>query len=135
MDALELIANQIALASHLQELISNWLSELETASSELKELKIKDIAENQVLLENAIKIRRMTMDKLLDDKSNKDMWCAAKHALWSWMYALEVYYANKEMFEIAKLATEQMFQVVSKFLWEEMTTCWRCLFDKLQKDV
>jgi hypothetical protein len=112
LDLVELIWNQIALTSHLQE-------QYDTDNDPL----------TSILLKNSIDIRRDAMSKL--ECVNSEYRCALKHAIASREYALECSYANDSNKELSTLCTEQMYAILSKFLWEEITFCWRCLSDKL----
>ena len=118
IDIIELIANLIASASHLQEMIENE-----------EDLDIRDEYTNQ--LYELIDIRREVM-KQIECKDNK--WrCSLKHAIAQWNYALEIYYAErtKQNEDIVSALTKYMYTVISRYMGVEIVDCSRCLIDAL----
>lgn len=118
IDIIELIANLIASASHLQEMIENE-----------EDLDIKDEYTNQ--LYELIDIRREVM-KQIECKNNT--WrCSLKHAIAQWNYALEIYYAdrNKQNEDIVSALTKYMYTIISRYMGVDVVDCSRCLADSL----
>lgn len=133
MDCIELIANQIAISSHFQELINESRSDYLLEPTD--ELTTK-IGELQRLNDKAIQIRRVAMENLLESfkDSDKKMRCLAKHSIGAWEYALECSQANPESIAMGELQLDayyQMLQIISMFLWIEPQVCGRCLQDIL----
>lgn len=125
LDLVEYISNQIAITSHLQELLNDKYSEEDS----------EWIHDLQELINNSINDRRKAMKKMLElfdwDKQYR---CLVKHAIASWGYATEVMYADKDADYVILQhnSYEQMMKILSKFLKAPaMVTCWRCLQDIL----
>lgn len=138
LDWLEMIANQIALSSHSQELLYNYYVDIKsTDSSDQYESIAKKIEKETKLLEESIEIRRNMMQNILDnfDWYDHDQWCKWKHALYVWCTATEVYYAdinNSSKWLIAQHSYEQMITITSQILGlETLERCGRCMADKL----
>jgi hypothetical protein len=118
MDCVELIANQIAISSHFQELINEEKSNyLLTPSDEL----ITKIGGLERLNSAAIAIRRSAMEVLLlsFEDSDKNMRCLAKHSIGAREYALECSQANPTSIAMEQLQQDayyQMLQIISMFL-------------------
>ena len=141
LDAVELIANQIAIGSHCQELINEYMADYDLEPTE--DLRIK-LLHQQNLLWQSISLRRMIMDNLLQsfEESDKNFRCSFKHAVASYMFATECAHISCQNIwweVIQQRAYYQMIQVLSLFLGIEPQLCWRCLqdilHDKLNKDV
>lgn len=141
LDAVELIANQIALSSHCQELINELMSDYELEPTEDLSIKIKN---QQSILAQSIRLRRMVMENLLVsfESSDKELRCTFKHAVASYMYATECAHVSGQNIwreDIQQRAYIQMIQVLSMFLGVEVQLCGRCLQDilsyKQSKDV
>ena len=80
-DAIEYLFNQIAIASHCQELINNKYIDYETEVDDILAAGIKnEISDLEELLKISVKMRR---DMMLQIKSewdcNHEMWCLVKH--------------------------------------------------------
>ena len=118
-DIIETIANLIASASHLQELIS--------AEAETEENKDRY---NDMLLE-LVDIRRAIMDQL--PKWDTKVWCNVKHAIAQWWFALEIYYAERTDFwkDIVDWLSKYMYKIISEYLGMEISDCWRCINDMI----
>lgn len=127
IDAIELIANDIALASHYQELInSRWDYQLSEKQSETVWL----------VLQSSIQRRRNLMSLIEKEfpKWDKKFWCALKHSIGIYIYATELLYANPlslKFKEIQQNAYEDMIIVLSLFTWKEINVCGRCLLDNI----
>lgn len=133
LDAVELIANQIAISSHCQELINELMSDYELEPTEELSTKIKN---QQSILAQSIGLRRMVMDNLLVsfESSDKELRCTFKHAVASYMYATECSHVSGQNIwreTIQQRAYLQMIQVLSMFLGIEPQLCGRCLQDIL----
>lgn len=118
IDIIELIANLIASASHLQEMIENE-----------EDFDKRDEYTNQ--LYELIDIRREVM-KQIECKDNT--WrCSLKHSIAQWNYALEVYYAdrNKNNEDIVSALTKYMYTVISRYMGVDVVNCSRCLEDQI----
>lgn len=132
LDAVELIANQIAISSHCQELINEFMSDYDLEPTE--ELKQK-IIDQQSILSQSITMRRMVMENLLEtfESSDKNLRCTFKHAVASYMFATECAHAMTAICreDIQQRAYLQMIQILSMFLGIEPQLCGRCLQDIL----
>lgn len=141
IDSIEFLSNQIALASHCQELIHNYISEinLEATTDTQKDELIKKIDQQKSILESAIDMRRNFTKKLFNSISGWDhkMRCSFKHAVASYWYSVELRYANMWDFDyevMCQNAYEQLISVASLFFWlDDIVTCWRCLVDQLKE--
>lgn len=141
IDLVEVIKEQLAIYSHLQELykevvdninavIDSWanadyIEELRLEAFRLRN-DIKDVYER----------RRNTMAELkkLAIKYDKKCHCLLKHAIKEWGIAEEVWNTDmdNETYEALMLDAENyMYKVLSQYLWTEIVTCWRCLTDEL----
>lgn len=135
VDAIEVIANEIAFASHCYELISNIDNDIKYSGDKSKLTELIDI---QLLLIESIKVRRLYMNKLKDEcQWNMDYRCMVKHAIASWWFSIEVYQANEDPFYMDMIIreSEKLSRVLSKFTGIAMTDCLRCLQDSLQEKV
>lgn len=138
LDTIELIANQIALCSHFQELINVGRVDIksEDDADVAKEMFAK-VMQYTELLENAVELRRALMKKLEEEVAiDNKMWCSVKHAISSYQYATEIYYAHPEdniYLRFQQNAYEQMIQVLSLWTGQEMVTCGRCWLDALSE--
>lgn len=121
MDMIELISNLIASASHLQELI-DWEEDLDR----------KDELQQQ--LYNLVDMRRAIM-KEIQCKDNK-YWCSLKHAIAQRWFAIEVLYAERNIFrqEVVDWLTKFMYQTISAYMWLDIVDCGRCLADRMALD-
>lgn len=132
LDCVELIANQIAIGSHCQELINEYISDYELEPT--AELKQKIINQENIHAQ-AITLRRMAMENLLEifESSDKNLRCTFKHAVASYMFATECLQAATSICwsDIQQRAYLQMIQVLSMFLGVEPQLCGRCLQDIL----
>lgn len=133
MDCVELIANQIAISSHFQELINEEQSNYDLEPT--VEL-LQKIEEFKRLNNSAITLRRKAMEDLLlsFEDSDKNLRCLVKHSIGAWEYALECSQANPSSLwweQIQQDAYYQMLQIISMFLWVEPQLCGRCLQDIL----
>lgn len=118
IDIIELIANLIASASHLQELIESE-----------EDLNKKDEYIEQ--LYELIDIRREVM-KQIECKDNT--WrCSLKHAIAQRWYVVEIYYTERthEREELLSVLTKYMYKTISRYMWVEISDCSRCLADAL----
>ena len=129
VDAVEYIANNIAMASHLQELIN---------SSDNEEVTSEMIAIARPRIQSLNKSRRELMWEIRDlYNGNMHLWCALKHAIAMYGYATELLYADTENVAFARIqqwASETMYETLSQFIGEEVTTCGRCFNDELDKE-
>lgn len=132
LDAVELIANQIAIGSHCQELINEYMTDYELEPTE--ELKQK-IINQQNIFAQALSLRRSIMENILQifEWSDKNQRCLFKHAVASYMFATECKDAATSICreDIQQKAYYQMLQVLSMFLGVEPQLCGRCLQDIL----
>jgi len=135
LDLVEAIINQIQLASHCQELLHFYSAELQRTTDDVY-WWMMDI--QQDLLDKAVDMRRVMMEKLKTENSDEKMWCSLKHALSAYWFMLEVSYANKTDLAykiLAHQAYEQLMKVLSIFMWlDEIVTCGRCLCDQITED-
>ena len=123
IDTVEYIANNIALASHFQEILN----------SEMDESFDKSWIEEQ--RNKSIEDRRNAMQKIKDEFIwDPHLWCILKHSIAMYGYATEMLYANKRdttFIALQQNANDNLFIVLSKFIGEEVTTCGRCFNDMI----
>lgn len=128
VDAVEYIANNIAMISHLQEVINSGDNEEVTEEMiSIARPRIQDLNESRRELMTEIK-------KLYN--GNMHLWCALKHSIAMYGYATELLYANPDNIAFAKIqqwASETMYETLSQFIWQEVTTCWRCFNDEISE--
>lgn len=76
------------------------------------------------------------MSRIMNEyDGNRHYWCALKHAIAVWWLMTEILYANPWDFEIMKMqqdASDSMYSILSTFIKQPVTTCWRCFADILQ---
>lgn len=117
-DLIESICEQIALSSHLREMMDDGES--------VEELYKKSLV-----------LRRKGMESLLylTENPNPKYHCATKHSLGAWWRAVEVYEASgdEKDYEYAKELGNLAAECLSGYLgWHEdgkPANCLRCLFD------
>lgn len=147
IDAINFIQEQIALASHCQELIhyyDNEIANLEPESHDIDPTSpnnpiLKRWVQQDIL--DSVNHQRRSMMKMIEESFqwNHLHRCQLKHAIASYQFATEVLYAQpndgiayKKFEHIQKMAYENMIGVLSLFTnQEEFVTCWRCLDDML----
>lgn len=139
LDLVEVIINQIQMSSHLQELINVSSIDMKSYIDEGKHdealTENKKYIEYKYLLEDSIKIRRDSMEKLMKEfKGNYKYRCLFKHSLSSYWFMTEVQYATKWTYDtLQQDCYEQMIKIISMFLeLDEIVTCWRCAMDMLE---
>lgn len=142
MDQIEFVTQLIAIVSHSQELIHHYESIVKEASWDDYEKAIQEIKDHESILNKSLNLRRDVMRSISEEYAWHDdkVRCSFKHAVASYWYATECLQATREWtteYEMWKdyqnTAYEIMNGIVSKFVWLEMETCWRCLADKLPK--
>ena len=115
LDLIHSIGEKLALADHLAEKLDN---------ENIKELYAKVVEE-----------RRAEMKLLvsLAPNPNTEYWCAFKHALKSWVLAMEVYdtLPIEENLNVAQYSEDILAGIISLFLGVEFKPCARCLNDLL----
>lgn len=132
MDAVNLICEEIAFASHCQELINAYHIDLQWWD----ETVIEKMIQQKDLLMISVDNRRNTM-KYIYDKFQWDhhSWCSLKHAIGAYQYTTECLYANPDdgfWLAMQQSNYQKMVWVLSIFCWvDEFITCSRCLEDKL----
>lgn len=134
LDQIELIGNQIALVSHLQELVFSIENDIKynTTSEDKDKQEITMILN---IIKSTTTQRRIAMKQLGD--GDKNYRCALKHCIATYQFSTEVFQAtnNPVDWTILKESYENMIIVLSKYLGlEEVVLCWRCLSDKLLGD-
>lgn len=134
IDAIEMLGNDIAQVSHLQELLNiNGLWDYNL--SEEKEWDIRDI------MHEYIDRRRVVMNEIrrqFADNWDEKLRCSLKHSIASYMYSTEMYYAepqNEVLKKVQEWSYHNMIEILSLFLWEEVVSCGRCLADNVTKNV
>jgi len=139
VDIIELIANLIASYSHLFELYNSNVVELDSiiAKWEWDEEWIWDLQKwLEELLWDVYVMRKRAMAflKNLSPDYNQQAHCLLKHAIASYQYAIEIRDTDRgnEEYQLMVLDTTQyMYKIVSFYMWTELTTCGRCLYDEL----
>lgn len=121
-DLIESIAEDIALASHIEEKLVASENE-----QEVENLKL--------MLKEVLSLRREKMSYLLSqgEKPNPMYWCLAKHSIGSYWRQMEVWEASQEEEDLTKLKKngEILAMALSLYLGLEFQTCQRCVGDLL----
>ena len=140
-EILELVANLIAAKSHHYENYMSIQSDLKHPELYTEE-QIKEMEEESILhfnkMEELTKKRRQAMRVLRELGPNPDnkRHCLCKHSVACFQFAQELLDTdmnNIDYIELAEFAYQYMYECVSKYLWVEMVTCGRCLYDVLQE--
>lgn len=141
VDLVEVIKEQQAIYSHLQELYKEVVDNIDAATASWAS---QDYIDELVL--EARSLRRDIIDaydrrqkamaelKKLAINYDRKCHCLLKHAIKEWGIAEEVWNTDKDndVYEALMLDAENyMYKVLSKYLWTEIVTCWRCLADEL----
>ena len=136
LDSVSLIAEQIGLASHCQELINTYTHDLlNTLPEEIEEITNNIIIQKKIL-DQAIATRRQVMSEIFEAHQwDHYQRCSLKHAIASYGFSTECLYANpnnSNWVSIQQTCYENMIWVLWLFVWvEEFTVCSRCLEDEL----
>ena len=141
VDLVEVIKEELAIYSHLQELykevvdnieawVSTWANDDYIEELRLKALRLK----NEI--KNVYSRRQKSMQELksLAKEYNHKTRCLVKHSIKEWGIAEEVWNTdmdNDRYEEIMLDAETFCYKCLSLFLWTEIVTCWRCLTDEL----
>lgn len=128
------IANDLAITNHLHEAFyaatKDFYDEVDGASQKMEDYRS--------LLLLTLKNRRSKMKTLIAqaDEYDKRMWCPLKHAIESYMEAMEVWQAHEtpETFQQMIDSTEVMSGILSVTLGLDLETCARCLSDFLKEN-
>lgn len=128
VDWIQLIGSCVAQCSHLQEVLNSY-----TQNPDITKEDAEFCSEQ---ISRYTKVRRDVMEKIRQSfDGNMHYWCSLKHAIESRQYATEVLYAEPENMDLMKIQQEcsnWMYAILSKFIWQEITTCWRCFHDAIQ---
>lgn len=139
-EVIELIANLIASYSHHYELYNSLQVEIKTKSEQWEDAEW-EIAESEwhyKLMTELTNERRKAMRVLKEIGANPDekMHCLAKHSIACYQFSQELLTTDEEnetYIELAEYAYQYMYKCISKYLWVEIATCWRCLKDILDE--
>lgn len=126
LDGVEMIGQLLALNSHLQEICDSYWKSDEVSDEELESCKW------MIRMNNSV--RRGIMDKIKTENSDHKRWCAVKHSIFAYELSCEVMYANvwdEDIANYQSMCAENMYNILSRFLWLEVTLCWRCINDEL----
>lgn len=138
-ELIELIANLIASYSHHNELYNSLQSDLEHldlfTDEQVGEMQ-KDSMRHYEKMTSLLEERREAMRKLKEEAVECDdhLRCLVKHSIASYQFSQEVLNTNMDdvvYTHLAEAAYQYMYECVSKFLWVDLVTCWRCLQDEL----
>ena len=140
MDIIDLIANLQATVSHAYELYNKNDVDLNSLDEQAEESSL--LIENQFLHEliyEANHLRKEITNELrkLSPNYNKEYHCLVKHMTMAYELSLELFLndmSSTERYNIAMATTQLMYKVVSKYMWVELATCWRCLSDMLENE-
>lgn len=138
-ELIELIANLIASYSHHNELYNSLQSDLkhpELFTDEQIGEMLKDSIRHYEKMTSLLEERREAMRKLKEEAVECDdhLRCLVKHSIASYQFSQEVLNTNMDdavYTHLAEAAYQYMYECVSKFLWVDLVTCWRCLQDEL----
>ena len=128
VDWIELMWQLLAINSHWQELINSvdeYVSEEE-----------KEILNDMVIANNTM--RRHLMQKIFDEFNwDHKYWCLLKHSVFAYELACELLYSDhssEEFRAMQQQCSENMYTIISKFIWTDVVTCWRCLADSIDNE-
>lgn len=141
VDLVEVIKEQLAIYSHLQELYkevvdtidaltSSWANQDSIDEEAIKAVRLKKEIKNVYSRRQKAMQELKTLAKDYDHKAR----CLVKHSIKEWWIAEEVWNTDmdNERFEEIMLDAETFcYKCLSLFLWTEIVTCWRCLTDEL----
>lgn len=138
-ELIELIANLIASYSHHNELCNSIQSDLkhpELFTDEQIGQMIEDSKRHYEKMTSLLEERRLAMRKLKEEAVECDdhLWCIIKHSIASYQFSQEILNVdmdNIDYVHLAEAAYQYMYECISKFLWVDLVTCWRCLQDEL----
>ena len=121
VDGIELIWQLLAINSHWQELLN---SAEDYVTVEEKELM-------QSIVDTNNSMRRQLMQQIFDTfEWDHKYWCLVKHTIFAYELSCELLYSdplNKTFIATQQECSETMYKVLSKFIWTDVVTCWRCL--------
>ena len=140
-EVIELIANLIASYSHHNEIahsLDDEIIELDEANKDVPIELTEKVQWHYDKMEQLLNDRRKAMQVLKGMAKNVDneMWCLVKHSIACYQFSQELLNTNMDDVDYVTLsdgAYRYMYECVSKFLWVELVTCWRCLKDELEK--
>lgn len=139
VELIEVIANQIASYSHHYELYNSIETDL-LDKDQFPEEEVEKMQEEssyhyyEMLKLTEQRRRSMRMLKALAVDYNEQFWCLVKHAIATYQFAQEVLATdmyNADYAQLAAEASQYMYKCVSRLLWVDVVTCWRCLADEL----
>lgn len=144
VDLVEVIKEQLAIYSHLQELYKEVIDNIEAAKNTwanddyIQELEGKAYRFSKDLKDIYAR-RQQSMNELkkLAKEYNVKMHCLLKHAIKERGIAEEVWNSDMDnvIYEQIMLDAETfMYKILSQYLWTEIVTCWRCLKDALEEN-
>lgn len=136
-EVLELIANLCAAHSHHYELYNSIQSDLQHpelyTEAQINEMQEEALYHNNKLEELTEKRRQaMRVLRWMSETSDDKRHCILKHSICCYQFAQELRDTdqnNMDYAELAEFAYQYMYECVSKYLWVELATCWRCLKD------
>ncbi len=141
VDLVEMIKEELAIYSHLQELYKEVVDNIDKANEdnaddEILGSLIKEAWELKDKIKNAYSRRQKAMNELkwLAINYNHKAWCLVKHSIKEWWIAEEVWNTdmNNLVYEEIMLDAESFcYKCLSLFLGTEIVTCLRCLTDEL----
>lgn len=115
VDLIHSIGEKLALCDHLAEKLDDKFA--------------------RELYEKTLRQRRSEMQLLVEsvDNPNLEYWCAFKHALKSWVLALECYDSqlDEKNANVAQYNADILAGTMALFLGLEFKTCARCLNEQL----
>lgn len=127
-----MIANLLALSSHLNEEITHLLSLEDNERVEGHDERVTALF---TLAEKVVQTRRETMASI--EGLNQKSWCALKHASEAWINAIEVWQATLEQKDLDNMrnAYDVLAATLSVACGYEYVSCHRCLADLLNAQV
>lgn len=131
-DKIQLIWSLVAQVSHLKEYINSEHASWEDIDDSKMEVCFELVTE-------LTDLRRQIMMSIEGENlewSDHKFRCSAKHAIEAWQYANELYDAKPDAIwaAIAESQYDVMNKILSMWLNTEITPCWRCLADQLDKE-
>lgn len=138
-ELLELIANLIASYSHHNELYNSLQVEIESKQESWESIDelVEESKWHYNKMEYLLWERRnaMRLLKEMANDSDETLWCICKHSIACYQFAQELLNTDMEntaYMGLSEWTYQYMYECVSKFLWVELVTCWRCLKDALE---
>lgn len=143
IDVVEMIANLIAMYSHLFELYNEnevYIKNMQEFWWEEFEEKLDEMPFLEECIDKVYKLRKTAMNVLKDlsPEYNYRYWCLLKHSIASYQYASELWDTDRTNTTYQNLlldCTQLMYRMLSWYMWVDQATCWRCIADSIEEKI